>query len=129
MNIRYAKPIDKDQVVSVWNYCFEDGEDFVKYYFENVYDENNTIIIEEHDEVLSALQLNKYTIDLRDNKYDVSYVVGVNKLYYYPVIKVVESEPKWLEFAGYVSFIALLVMPLAIDLIGELKWKRSRSTI
>ena len=47
MNIRYAKPIDKDQVVSVWNYCFEDGEDFVKYYFENVYDENNTIIIEE----------------------------------------------------------------------------------
>ena len=49
MNIRYAKPIDKDQVVSVWNYCFEDGEDFVKYYFENVYDENNTIIIEEND--------------------------------------------------------------------------------
>ena len=78
MNIRYAKPIDKDQVVSVWNYCFEDGEDFVKYYFENVYDENNTIIIEENDEVLSALQLNKYTIYLRDNKYDVSYVVGVS---------------------------------------------------
>ena len=78
MNIRYAKPIDKDQVVSVWNYCFEDGEDFVKYYFENVYDENNTIIIEENDEVLSALQLNKYTIDIRDNKYDVSYVVGVS---------------------------------------------------
>lgn len=78
MNIRYAKPIDKDQVVSVWNYCFEDGEDFVKYYFENVYDENNTIIVEENDEVLSALQLNKYTIDLRDNKYDVSYVVGVS---------------------------------------------------
>ena len=78
MNIRYAKPIDKDQVVSVWTYCVEDGEDFVKYYFENVYDENNTIIIEENDEVLSALQLNKYTIDLRDNKYDVSYVVGVS---------------------------------------------------
>ena len=78
MNIRYAKPIDKEQVVSVWNYCFEDGEDFVKYYFENVYDKKNTIIIEENDEVLSALQLNKYTIDLRDNKYDVSYVVGVS---------------------------------------------------
>ena len=78
MNIRYAKDLDKDQIVSLWDYCFEDGEDFVKYYFENVYDENNTIIIEENDEVLSALQLNKYTIDLRDNKYDVSYVVGVS---------------------------------------------------
>ena len=42
--------------------------------FEAIY----TIIIEENDEVLSALQLNKYTIDLRDNKYDVSYVVGVS---------------------------------------------------
>ncbi len=58
-----------------------------------------------------------------------SYAAGVNKLYYYPVIRVVESSPKWLELAGYISFIALLAMPLAIDLIGDLKWKRSRSTI
>ncbi|WP_455542323.1 GNAT family N-acetyltransferase [Intestinibacter sp.] len=78
MNIRYAKDLDKDQVVSLWNYCFEDGEDFVKYYFENVYGENNTIIIEENDKVLSALQLNKYRINLRNTDYDVSYVVGVS---------------------------------------------------
>ena len=58
-----------------------------------------------------------------------SYAAGVNKLYYYPVIRVVESSPKWLELAGYISFIALLAMPLAIDLIGELRWKKSRSTI
>ena len=78
MNIRYAKSSDKNQIVSLWNYCFEDGEDFVKYYFENVYDKKNTIIIEENNEVLSALQLNKYKIDLRNRKYDVSYVVGVS---------------------------------------------------
>lgn len=78
MNIRYAKSSDKNQVVSLWNYCFEDGEDFVKYYFENVYDKKNTIIIEENNEVLSALQLNKYKIDLRNTQYDVSYVVGVS---------------------------------------------------
>ena len=59
----------------------------------------------------------------------ISYAAGVNELYYYPVIKVVESEPKWLEFAGFISFMTLLIMPLAIDLFGELKWKRSRSTI
>ena len=73
MNIRYARETDKNQIVSLWNYCFEDGEDFVKYYFENVYDKKNTIIIEENNEVLSALQLNKYKIDLRNRKYDVSY--------------------------------------------------------
>ena len=58
-----------------------------------------------------------------------SYSVGVNKLYYYPVIKVVENSPKWLEFVGYASFASLLALPLAIDLIGELRWRRSRSTI
>ena len=58
-----------------------------------------------------------------------SYSVGVNKLYYYPVIKVVENSPKWLEFEGYASFASLLALPLAIDLIGELRWRRSRSTI
>lgn len=78
MNIRYSRATDKNQIVSLWNYCFEDGEDFVKYYFENVYDKKNTIIIEENNEVLSALQLNKYKIDLRNRKYDVSYVVGVS---------------------------------------------------
>ena len=78
MNIRYARETDKNQIVSLWNYCFEDGEDFVKYYFENLYDKKNTIIIEENNEVLSALQLNKYKIDLRNRKYDVSYVVGVS---------------------------------------------------
>ena len=78
MNIRYARATDKNQIVSLWNYCFEDGEDFVKYYFENVYDKKNTIIIEENNEVLSAHQLNKYKIDLRNTQYDVSYVVGVS---------------------------------------------------
>lgn len=78
MSIRYAKKSDKDQVISLWNYCFEDGEDFVKYYFENVYDENNTLVIEENSEILSSLQLNKYKIKLRNNDYNVSYVVGVS---------------------------------------------------
>lgn len=78
MNIRYAKPIDKNQVISLWNYCFKDTKEFIKYYFENVYDKNNTIIIEENGEVLSALQLNKYKINLKNNEYNVSYVVGVS---------------------------------------------------
>lgn len=78
MGIRYANKSDKEQVVSLWNYCFDDGEDFVRYYFENVYDENNTIVIEEDEEILSSLQLNKYKIKLRDKDYDVSYIVGVS---------------------------------------------------
>ena len=53
----------------------------------------------------------------------VSYAVGVNKLYYYPVIKVVESEPKWLEFAGFISFNNAFSHAASNRLFGELKWK------
>ena len=78
MDIRYARENDKEQVISLWNYCFEDTAEFVDYYFENVYDKNNTIIIEEDSQILSSLQLNKHSIRLRNNDYNVSYVVGVS---------------------------------------------------
>lgn len=78
MDIRYAKKSDKQQVISLWNYCFEDTLEFVNYYFENIYDEKNTIVIEEDNELLSSLQLNKHSIRLRNNDYNVSYVVGVS---------------------------------------------------
>lgn len=78
MNIRYAIEKDKKQIISLWDYCFEDGEDFINYYFENVYDEENTLVVEEDDEILSSLQLNKYKIRLRDNDYKISYIVGVS---------------------------------------------------
>ena len=78
MDIRYARENDKEQVISLWNYCFEDTAEFVDYYFENVYDKDNTIIIEENKEILSSLQLNKHSIRLRNNDYNVSYVVGVS---------------------------------------------------
>lgn len=78
MNIRYAIENDREQVISLWNYCFEDEEEFVNYYFENVYDEKNTLVVEEDDEVLSSLQLNKYKIKLRNNDYKISYIVGVS---------------------------------------------------
>lgn len=81
MNIRYATQNDNDEIRNLWNYCFADGEDFVNYYFKNRYDFENTIVIEStenNSDILSALQLNQYNIKLRDNNYDVSYIVGVS---------------------------------------------------
>ena len=115
MNIRYARATDKNQIVSLWNYCFEDGEDFVKYYFENVYDKKNTIIIEENNEVLSALQLNKYKIDLRNRKYDVSYVVGVS------------SKPE-VRGLGYMKHLMTYTLE-ELYKSGEIVWQKSRPLI
>ncbi|SCJ20731.1 Predicted acetyltransferase involved in intracellular survival and related acetyltransferases [uncultured Clostridium sp.] len=78
MNIRYAIEKDLENIKDIWNYCFGDEEGFVNYYFDNKYKPENTIIIEENDELMSSLQLNQYKINLNNKIYDTSYVVGVS---------------------------------------------------
>lgn len=78
MNIRYAIEKDLENIKDIWNYCFGDEEAFVNYYFDNKYKPENTIIIEENDELMSSLQLNQYKINLNNKIYDTSYVVGVS---------------------------------------------------
>ncbi|MEG2246694.1 MAG: GNAT family N-acetyltransferase [Peptostreptococcaceae bacterium] len=78
MNIRYAKDGDLDNIKDIWNYCFGDEEAFVNYYFNDKYKPENTILIEEDDELMSSLQLNQYKISLNNKVYDTSYIVGVS---------------------------------------------------
>ena len=78
MNIRYAIEKDLENIKDIWNYCFGDEEGFVNYYFDNKYKPENTILIEENDELMSSLQLNQYKINLNNKIYDTSYVVGVS---------------------------------------------------
>ena len=33
MNMRYAKEEEIDDIKEIWNYCFNDEESFVNYYF------------------------------------------------------------------------------------------------
>ena len=78
MNIRYAIEKDLENIKDIWNYCFGDEEGFVNYYFDNKYKPENTILIEENDELMSSLQLNQYKVNLNNKIYDTSYVVGVS---------------------------------------------------
>ena len=80
MNIRFAKECDKDNIIEIWNYCFNDGPKFTDYYFKNKYKNYNTIVVEEETDIVSSLQLNQYEIKLNDKVYDTSYVVGVSTL-------------------------------------------------
>ncbi len=80
MEIRYAKDNDINKVKEIWNYCFNDEESFVEYYFKNKYKSFNTIVALENKDVVSALQLNKYRLKINDKSYETSYVVGVSTL-------------------------------------------------
>ena len=62
MNLRYAKEDEIDNIKEIWNYCFNDTEEFVNYYFNSKYENRNTIVLDEKDEIVSSLQLNQYKI-------------------------------------------------------------------
>ncbi|MEG0050605.1 MAG: GNAT family N-acetyltransferase [Terrisporobacter sp.] len=78
MNIRFAKKNEKDNIRELWGYCFNDGPKFTDYYFEDKYDKDNTVVVEDEGEIVSSLQLNQYNLQLNNKLYDASYVVGVS---------------------------------------------------
>ena len=78
MLIRYAQKDEINDIKDIWNYCFNDEESFVDYYFKNKYNNNNTIVVCEDKDIVSSLQLNQYKIKLDDKEYETSYVVGVS---------------------------------------------------
>lgn len=80
MNIRFARECEKNNIMEIWNYCFNDGPKFTEYYFNNKYKNYNTIIVEEEANIVSSLQLNQYKIQLNGKNYDTSYIVGVSTL-------------------------------------------------
>lgn len=80
MNIRFARECDKNNIMKIWDYCFNDGPKFTDYYFNNKYKNYNTIVVEEEASIVSSLQLNQYKIKLNNKEYDTSYVVGVSTL-------------------------------------------------
>ena len=80
MKIRHAKDDETLNVKEIWNYCFDDGETFVEYYFKDKYKKQNTIVVEDEGEIVSSLQLNQYKLNLNSQIYNTSYIVGVSTL-------------------------------------------------
>lgn len=78
MKLRYAKEDEINDIKEIWNYCFNDSDQFVKYYFDSKYKRGNTVVLDEGDEIVSSLQLNQYKLNLNNKIYDTSYVVGVS---------------------------------------------------
>ncbi len=78
MKIRYARSSETEDIKDIWNYCFDDSDRFVDYYFNNKYSRSNTVVVDEGEEIVSSLQLNQYKLVLNNKEYDTSYVVGVS---------------------------------------------------
>lgn len=80
MEIRFAKDSEKENIREIWDYCFNDSPKFTDFYFNNKYDNKNTVVVDEDGKIVSSLQLNQYELNLNNKLYNTSYLVGVSTL-------------------------------------------------
>lgn len=68
----------KQGTEELWRVCFNDSEEFIRLYFDEVYQEENALVIEKQGKIVSALQLLPYTMLYNGKEIPVSYICGVS---------------------------------------------------
>ncbi|MDF9829070.1 GNAT family N-acetyltransferase [Parabacteroides sp. PF5-6] len=66
----------KEQIRTLWQKCFDDREDFVAFYFDKVYKDENAMSLEKEGRVVSALQMIPYTMNWCGTEITVAYISG-----------------------------------------------------
>lgn len=77
MSFRYADEKDRQIVKELWMYSFNEDESSANYYFENRYSKDYNALWDE-GEIKASLQLNPYTLSIKEKKEKTSYVVGIS---------------------------------------------------
>lgn len=80
MNIKYADKNSnyKEKATEIWKENFTDTDEEINFYFDNIYKDENFLILENEDKkILSSLHANKYFFTLNEETFKTSYIVGV----------------------------------------------------
>ena len=78
MDIRYLAQDEKDKSRSLYEDAFpEDSEAFVDYYYSEKCRDNQILVMEDYDKVISMIHLNPFTVSLYGQDASVNYVVAV----------------------------------------------------
>lgn len=80
MEIRLANPNDRDQLRWLWSYCFDDLPAFVDWFFQDVFEPDNTLCAAEGASILSAIQMIPRRMFVRGGCVRTGYIVGVSTL-------------------------------------------------
>ena len=80
MRISTVKMKHKEQIKSLWNYCFYDEDPYLSWYYDNVFKPENTVAAIENDTVLSVMQLLDFDVAIRGKVFPCSYIAGVSTL-------------------------------------------------
>jgi GNAT superfamily N-acetyltransferase len=66
----------KEQVIDLWKDAFGDPDAFMRLYFNNVYRDENALVIENEGKILSSLQMLPYTMTFCGEEISVAYISG-----------------------------------------------------
>ena len=69
----------EEELIYLWRYCFQDSEDFIRWYFEEYYQPEYAYVLTEANQglVAAAMQCNPYTLNIRDRDIPAAYLAGV----------------------------------------------------
>ncbi len=66
----------QDDTKQLWKLCFGDSDDFIHFYFDAKYSDQNTFAIYESDKMVSVLQAIPYQIHTLGQTFDAAYISG-----------------------------------------------------
>ena len=78
MKVRYAKKNEKEIAIKFWKDSFKDSEEQIKFYFDNIYNEKNYLVLEDNSKIVSSLHENDYIFNFNNNSIKSKYIVGVS---------------------------------------------------
>jgi len=78
MKIRYAKKTEKEIAIKFWKDSFKDSEEQIKFYFDNIYNEKNYLVLEDNSKIVSSLHENNYIFNFNNESIKSKYIVGVS---------------------------------------------------
>ena len=75
--IRQGKDTDKDSLMRLWKCCFpEDSEHFIRFYFDKVYANDETLVYVENNQPVASLQMIPYQIKASNQLLWGGYISG-----------------------------------------------------
>lgn len=71
-----SESVKKQQVITLWRTIFNDTEEFIRFYFDRKYRDENALVYEENGEPLAALQMLPYPMTWAGTEINTSYISG-----------------------------------------------------
>lgn len=82
--VRQGKETDKETLMLLWKYCFpEDSNRFIRFYFDNVYTNAETLVYTINDRPIASLQMIPYRIKIDNSFLWGGYISGAMTHPYY----------------------------------------------